>query len=580
MTIRTDKKSLPRYQWVTADSTHELKHIASFSNKVGIPLLVGQVLYNRGITTADEARSFISPSHKDILPPESVPGLEEAANRLYAAGIARESVLVHGDYDADGIIGSAILHRTLKNLGCKSRVYLPERDVDGFGLSPKAIDSAIKAGIKLIVTVDCGISSHESIKKATDSGIEVIITDHHSLPNVLPKNVLLVHPDLDGEYAGGAICGAAVAYKLSLLLTKYARHDTDEFIRDWLPLVAIATVADVVPLLRENRIFVSEGLNLIPESKLPGMKVLWMGTRSEKTEAVVTARDIAFGIAPLLNAAGRMEGPLAASKLILASSLESAWKAFRHLQKLNTDRKKLQEALCSVLLSRHEIKYPGENPGILVVADESCTPGLAGIVSARLTEQTGRPACVLAPIKNGNGKIYRGSMRASGGENLLELMEPVERFTDAIGGHKGAIGLTVSEEKLDEFVSACSEIEWKFVPPELNIDLHLDSIPDTPDVVETLDKLGPWGAGNPQPVFSWGPVQVKGSRAVGKTGDHLQMELRDNSGTLVKSIGFSMTRLVPQEILNGGTTTVAGHLILNSWNGFTNVEFQLLDLLI
>jgi single-stranded-DNA-specific exonuclease len=550
----------------------------ALAQALGCHPLLARVLVARGIETPEEARAFLNPSEADLLPPEAVPGLARARDRLSAAVANREPVLIHGDYDADGIIGTVILHSTLKELGCPSRIFLPERSLHGYGLASQAVKKAVAAGIRLMVSVDCGISSHETIAEARDAGIEVIVTDHHAMPEHLPSDAILVHPDLEGKYPDGDIAGAAVAYKLSLSLLAARGGDVEAARESYLPLVALATVADVCPLTGENRAIVGSGLKGIPTSRVPGLRTLWLGTRREGESGPVTARDAAFGLAPVLNAAGRMGDPFPAARLLLAGDEDTAWKHLRVLLQTNRERKKAQAETLRRLRSRPEVAWGSESKGILVLVDECCAPGLAGLAAARLAEETGRPTCVLAPCEDETGLIYRGSMRSAGAEDLLELMAPVDGISEHLGGHAGALGLTVRRERLGEFLKACEEIAWTPKPPELTLDFAVDRTPTDPEAVTALDATRPWGEGNPQPAFMWGPVRVKGTRAVGKGGEHVQVTLHSEDGAIIKGIGFSMSRYLDEESASGRMAQTAGHFLLNEWQGRSSVEFQLRDL--
>ncbi len=580
MSNNPDQSSLPRYKWTFRETDPHSSRPGweALVGKLGCDPILARVLVARGIDTADEAKAFLNPREKDILPPEAIPGLEEARDRLSAACLAKEPVLVHGDYDADGIIGAVILHRTLKEYGCRSRIFLPERNVHGYGMAPQAVKKAESAGIKLLVSVDCGISSNHTVELARQASIEVIITDHHDIPDQLPEDALLVHPELEGDYRGGKIAGATVAFKLALSLIDALGGDVDAARERYLPLVALATVADVCSLQKENRSLVALGMSGMFNSGIPGLRALCLGTRREGESGPITARDISFGMAPVLNAAGRLGDPLPAAKLLLAKDDDTAWRHFRVLQQMNQDRRRIQEEICRRLMRNPDVAYAGPDAGLLVIADDNCTPGLAGIAAARLADETGRPTCILAPIKTEDGIIYRGSMRRAGGEDLTELMDPVAGIVEDIGGHPGALGLTVGSDSLNRFIAACGEIAWTPRTQELELDFPVETPLRRAETVQALDATRPWGEGNPQPGFAWGPITVKGTRAVGRNGDHMQFSLGGADGSMCKGIGFSMSRLLPSDGGLGQKIRAAGHFMINNWQGMESVEFQLRDL--
>lgn len=572
-------RGLPRHLWIIRewDPSEGSELALNMMNKLNCTELLARVLLARGIDSIEKAHDFLNPEDSEMLPPESIPGLEQARDRLVRAVNEKQSVLVHGDYDVDGIVGSVILHQTLKTLGCKSGIFLPTRQWHGYGLAMESVEKAKKAGVDLIVSTDCGISSHETIDAANKAGIEVIVTDHHALPDVLPSDAILVHPDLDGDYPGGKIAGATVAFKLVLALMDAVGQSADAAFEKLIPLIALATVADVCPLTGENRMLVAKGMPEIPESVIPGLKVLWLGTRWGSDSDTPGARDIAFGMAPCLNAAGRMGDPFPAAKLLMAKDEPFAWSQFRKLKSLNNERKKIQKETCRRLMNLPEIEWTSSEAGILSIADTDCLPGLSGLVASRLAEETGRPTCILAPSEDQSGRVYRGSMRSAGGENLLEIMKPVGEFVESIGGHPGALGMTVRPEKLDRFLEACDGIEYTPGPSSITIDLTVTDPPKSLDDILDLDRTRPWGEGNPQPSFAWGPVTMEDSRVVGRNADHVQVTIGAANGACLKGIGFSMAKWLGDGSTLGKPARAAGHFILNNWQGKTSLEFQLND---
>lgn len=570
--------SLPKYRWVyrekrSSEAQVEAKALAS---ELNISQLLARVLIARGMNSPEKAKTFLYSSKENLYPAESMPGLEKARDRLITAIENREQVMVHGDYDADGISGAVILHKTLKDLGCKSRIFLPERSTHGYGLAPQAVEKAHKAGIKLIVTVDCGISSGEVVKTAVDSGIEVIVTDHHPIPDYPPEDVIIVHPEIESGYAGGKVSGAVVAWKLAMsLLTSKGKNS--EYIEDlYLPLAAVATVADVCELTGENRTIVALGLPKIRNSPLPGLRILCEGICNGSD---ITERDIAFGMAPLLNSAGRMGDPLPAARLLLAQDEDSAWKYFRKLEQINVNRRKFQSEITSRLREKSASLLPSTEEGqIIVLIDENCTPGIAGLVASMLAEETGLPSCVLAPCKDIDGSfVYRGSMRTSKNEDLRKLMDSISDCAERIGGHAQAIGLTVRPECLDDFLEACRNIRVPAAQTELELDFELGKLPSHVESIKDLDRTRPWGRGNPQPIFSWGPVMIKEVKTVGTKMQHVQLHFHGPEGEYCKGIGFNMAKNIPETVL-GSQTTAAGHLQVNSWQGTDSIEIHVRDL--
>ncbi len=574
------KTALPKYKWVLRETDPSLAYqqAQTLAAELDCSPLLARVLLARGIDTPDRASDYLNPNETQILPPDAIPGLLQARDRILKAISDSEPVMVHGDYDADGVIGAVILHMTLRDLECPSRIFLPKRDFHGFGLAHQAVEKAKEAGIKLIVTVDCGISSAEAVKAARDAGIEVIVTDHHAIPEVLPADAILVHPELSGDYPGGKIAGATVGFKLALAVIESLGRDADEYKSKLLPLVAVATVADVCPLTKENRALTALGIEKIASSEIPGLRALFEGTRRDGNTDPVSARDIAFGMAPCINAAGRMGDPFPAAKLLLAKDMDTAWTHFRTLDRMNRERKRIQAEICRRLGELPEVAWAAPDAGVLALVDRDCIPGLAGLAAMRLAEQTGRPTLILSPTEDESGPLYRGSMRSSGSDNLIQLMEPTREHAEGLGGHTGAIGMTVRPEKLNDFLEACREIEWTPTPSELALDFETEEAPRGPDDVTDLDATRPWGVGNPPPAFIWGPVKIEKTRAVGKDLQHMQVTFRAGDGSTVKGIAFSMAGHIDDSNPLGRSVKVAGQFILNNWQGKTSVEFQLSDM--
>ncbi|MFH1676435.1 MAG: DHHA1 domain-containing protein, partial [bacterium] len=362
-----------------------------------------------------------------------------------------------------------------------------------------------------------------------------------------------------------------------LHLLKKAGKDFEKYETYYLPLIALATVADVCPLVGENRTLTSLGLELMPSSEIPALDPLIKGSRKPGENSAVTERDLAFGMAPIINTAGRMGDPFPAAKLILAKDVDSAWEYYRKLSYMNNERKKIQARTIERLSRRPEVAWSTEKSGVLAVVDEDCTPGLAGLAAARLAEITSRPTCILAPAEDGKGKIYRGSIRTSSGENLLDLLAPVDPFVEKSGGHKCAMGITVRPENLADFMNAVERIEWMPSPNELILDFPIDSPPGDPAIVTELESTRPWGEGNPEPAFQLGPAQIKGIRTVGKNLDHVQISLKDGNGAFIKGIGFSLAKFLKGEDMSGKSVETAGHFIINSWQGRTSVEIRIAD---
>ena len=483
--------------------------------------IMQQLLYNRGITNAVSASLFFE-KETNAFDPHLLSGIQTAVERIRIAIDNKDRIAVFGDYDADGITSTALLTEVLSKLGAIVIPFIPERE-DGYGVNTFAIDYLHEQDISLVITVDCGIRSPEELRYAQDLGMEVIVTDHHVPAEIIPNVHSVICPRAPGDqYPDKNLAGVGVAYKLAQALF-FAIEGSMDPADHWLDLVAIGTVADVVPLLGENRLLVSKGLRNLRFSNRIGLKSLISVAGFDQRK--INTLDISFGIAPRLNAAGRMDSPKKALKLLLTEDKNEAGLLSQELDDINRKRQKITQQMQE--LAQKEID---DNKMIIHVIDENFTSGLVGLVSAKLTEFFYRPSIV-----GFKGKEYtRASCRSIPEFHITHALDKCENLMVRHGGHAMAAGFTVANENIDRLLLemeliAEAELDPKDLTPKIIVDMEypIRLLPEK--ILEDLDQLEPLGAENSEAVFVSRDVSVKFARTVGKDENHLKLRLKDNN---------------------------------------------------
>lgn len=575
MTARMQKK-----HWVIRP-THP--HAEELAGQLQIPSLVAQILLNRQITSSDEAKSFISPSLMALIEPEDMPGVSAAADRVCEALANKEKVTIYGDYDVDGITSISILWHLLTILDGAVEYYIPHRIEEGYGLNEEAIRQIAANGTKLLITVDCGICAVDEAALAESLGMDVIITDHHKVSGDLPKAVAIVHPGLDGEYGNPASAGAMVAFKLAWAIVNRQRKgsetpaDLRQFLLNATTLAAMGTVADVVDLRGENRILTSYGLKAIGESKLAGIQALI--DAADLAGQDIDSYHIAFRLGPMLNAAGRMGHARLAVELLTADSEVRCMQIAEYLKQQNRQRQGLQRKIfkrAKEMITEGGLNHPDRKT--VVLADEGWHSGVIGIVASRVVDDFFRPAIL---INTGND-IGQGSCRSVEGFDMYAALEACSEHLVSFGGHAMAAGLKIEAERIGDFAAAFEEYAREHISDQMlaaTIDIEAEcAIKDLSyGTVRHISLLEPFGRGNPKPTFATkGVHRIAPPRKVGQRGDHLQIAISDDTGS-VRCIGFNMGRL-EKKLLEAETFSVAYEPELNTFNGNTNVQFVLTDI--
>lgn len=526
--------------------------------------LLGNLLWQRNIKTPEELEKFLFPSLEHLYDPFLFYQMEQVVERIQEAIVKGEKILVYGDYDADGITSATIMKETLELLGAEVVCYLPNRFNDGYGPNKRVYEEKIAEGIQLIITVDNGVSGHEAIEFANSQGVDVIVTDHHELPQTLPAAYAIIHPRHPlGSYPFKDLAGVGVAFKVACALL-------DEVPREFLDLVAIGTVADMVSLTNENRVLVKNGLEYLKQTDRMGLSELIKVSGIKRSE--ITESSIGFSIGPRLNAIGRLGDPNPAVTLLTTFDPEEAHQLAEEMDSINNSRKeyvdKIMEEALTMLDADNQIH---------LIAGKDWYEGVLGIVAGRIVSQTGRPAIVMTIKENG---IAKGSGRSVAALNLFGLLENMKELFESFGGHHAAVGLSMPQENLavlqkqmNQFVIENQVDLTKGIP--LAIDEKLTFSDVSIPFIEALKALAPFGTDNPTPKFLFEKVAAKDIRQIGSTKQHLKLQLADSSNDKLDAIGFGFG--VCAEEFASETVSIVGELSVNEWNGNKKPQLMLAD---
>ena len=526
----------------------------------GLPAWFSSLLYARGIRTEEEASRFLNPSADDLHDPFLLPGMRETVGLLRAAIADGKTIMVYGDYDADGVCASSILMEVLHEEGASLAYRIPSRHTEGYGLNAEAVrDIARKA--QLLITVDCGVSNVDEVALAKELGLTVIITDHHQPPEVLPQADVVMDPLL-GDYPFPGLCGAGVALKICQALQGMAG------VEKRLDLAAIATVADVVPLRDENRIIVSEGLKRIAATARPGLRAL---LASAGLTPPYSADDLAFRIGPRLNAAGRLGDAKLGVHLLLTPDPAKAENIAALLEEANRTRQRFEREMTAAALSGLSAESLAASH-VILVSGEDWNPGLIGLTAGRLCDRFHLPTVALSI----HGDTAVGSCRSIPGISIYRMLQACEDLLERFGGHEQAAGLTVKaenipllRERLEKVISAAAP-EETFLPA-MEYDLALPFRTWTPETLSLLSRLEPVGCGNPPPLFLLQDAEVQSIRRVGRDGSHLKLTLLDEDLSIFEGIAFGAGDTADE---SPRKLDLLYRPVLNDFRGRTAVEAQ------
>jgi single-stranded-DNA-specific exonuclease len=563
---------------------HDSVAVARLAASLNLSPVVAQLLLNRQLSDPEAAREFLDAPLTGLHAPERLPGVDAAVERIMAAVRDQQRICVYGDYDVDGISGTAILLQALRLLGAHPDSYVPHRLEEGYGLNAAALQRIAQAGTKIVITVDCGIASHAEADEAKRLGLDLIITDHHELRDTLPNALVRIHPRLPGsDYPFGALSGAGVAFKLAWALAKRSCGSDKvtprfrEFLLESIALAALGTIADVVPLFGENRIFARHGLSRIRQAPSAGVKAL---LHSAGVNGTVRASDIGFRLAPRLNAAGRLGCARLVVELLTTTSAQRAADLANFLEGQNQQRQLLERKMVA---QAREMLGDNDAPA-LVLASADWHAGVLGIVASRLVDRYARPTLLIAlPSANGDADgVAQGSGRSIPGFPLHEALQACDEQLISHGGHQMAAGFKVRPECVPALRDAFTAYAARHFPdgppaPSLTLDAETPLAALTLGLVQDLDRLEPYGSANARPVLLAGGLQLVGEpRKMGGGERHLNFRVRQGA-TQLRAVAFGLADRIDELASAGGQCSLAFTPKINEWQGRRTVELEVTD---
>lgn len=531
--------------------------IIEIAKKHNISELLTKILVNRGITDDKEIDTFLNPTRNDFYDPYLMPDMEKAVERIIKAINNQEKVMIYGDYDVDGITSITVLKKFLEERGLKTGHYIPNRLEEGYGLNENAIRSIAEQKYTLMITVDCGISGIEEVDLANQLGIETIITDHHEQLENLPNAYAIINAKRkDSQYPFRGLAGCGAVFKLIQAISIRLKLEEKEFLK-YLDIVCVGTISDIVPLVDENRVIAKLGLKLVAQTRNIGLRELILQSGYRK----IDSNTISFGIAPRINACGRMGYQEEALDLFLTNNIEEARKITARLNSYNVERQTKEKDIFEQAIKELE-KEDIKNLNTIVLSGDNWHHGVIGIVASKLTEKFYKPT-ILICFEDDIGK---GSGRSLPGFDLHEALVESSAYLEKYGGHEMAVGLSLKKEKYNDFKLAFEEIAKSKNIQQIIPVIKIDSIITAKDVnkktIEELEMLEPFGEKNKNPIFVYKNLKIDSIRALSE-GKHLKLTLKDDN-LLINAIGFNLGHL-SEEYLIGDKIDIAGNLEINKY---------------
>ncbi|MEE9166796.1 MAG: single-stranded-DNA-specific exonuclease RecJ [Candidatus Neomarinimicrobiota bacterium] len=549
--------------------------VGNLQRQFEIPEIMARVLANRGIRSISDSQPFFSPDIDQLHDPFLMLNMEKAAGKVAEEIREGGHILVFGDYDVDGTTGSSMLFLFLRSVGARPSVYIPDREKEGYGLSSRGVDLAVEKGARLLITCDCGISAVEAVEYANSRGIEVIITDHHTPGTALPEAFAILNPKQTGcSYPFKELCGGGVAFKLVCAVAQLIGCGF-HYASEHLDLITLGTAADIVPLIDENRIIVSNGIHQLEETARPGLRAL-LDVCSLSGKELTVGRLI-FWVAPRINAAGRLGDANRAVKLLTTEDFGEAVNLARELNNENRSRQTIQQVTVDEAHRKINAEVDLEHQRAIVLWKEGWHPGVIGIVSSKIKEEFHRPVVTIAM----NGERGKGSARSISKFDVYEILAKCAPYLDDYGGHPMAAGLNISARNLESFRKAFVDLANESLGPEDMVpELHIDgemelSVIDK-QFMDFMKKLAPYGPGNSRPQFVSRNVQVAGSPRIVGSGDHLKFTARQGS-TRYDVIGFNLAKHYEQ-LITGDPVDLAFRVEENEWKGKKSIQLNLQDI--
>jgi len=538
---------------------------------LAISPIVAQLLVNRKITTKEEAQAFLHPSLLKLHDPFLMKGMEQAVSRVKKSIEKKQKILIYGDYDVDGISSTALLSVALEHIGADVDHYIPNRIEEGYGLNKNAVSHIKKKKIDLVITVDCGITGHTEIDLLNESSIDTIITDHHHPSEKLPNAHTILNPLQAGcEYPDKNLSGVGVAFKLASALVGAG----NSWLYEHLDLVCLGTVADVVPLIGENRILVKNGLDQLTHTKKKGLKALIETSYLKGKD--ITSHYVGYILGPRINATGRLGSPELALRLLLTDNEEEATDLANRLHQENKNRQKTEESVLRAAMSRIDRDVNFKEERVIVLEDENWHKGVLGIVASRIVDRFYRPTVIISMDE----KEGKGSCRSIKNFHLFEVLDECSELLENYGGHSYAAGLTVKKNRLGDFKKKINSIAHERIltddlVPTVSVDMEIPISSLNNKLLSELDELSPFGLGNPKPMFASRNLTIKTPPQMLRRGG-LKMWVTDGK-TTAEAIGFNIADSLPSNPLQK-QIDLAYSCSLNTYKGITSMQLQLKDL--
>ncbi len=543
--------------------------VIELANKSHLSMLLASILINRNIDTSQKVEKFVNPIRNDFHDPFLMPDMEKAVDRILKAIETNEKVMIYGDYDVDGITSITVLKKFLLDRGLEAGEYTPNRLEEGYGLNKEAVKSIYEQGYTLMITVDCGISGNEEIAYARELGMEVIVTDHHEQGEEIPNCLAVIDAKRkDNQYPFNQLAGVGVVFKLIQAMSMKLELDAKEYLK-YLDIVCVGTISDIVPLVDENRVIAKLGLKLVAMTKNVGLRTLLNSIGYKK----IDSNTISFGVAPRINACGRMGAQEEALKLLLTESQEEADEITETLNQYNQERQATEKAIFEEAVQ--QIEQSEKDSPCLVVGNEKWHHGVIGIVSSKVTELYFKPS-ILICFEEEEGK---GSGRSIPGFDLHEALMNCGTYIERFGGHSMAIGITVKKENFENFKKEFQEYAKSKgigdIVPIIKIDEETTLKNVSLETVKQLSLLEPYGEANKVPLFLIRNLKIQSIRTLSE-GKHLKVRLGQDS-YMIDAIGFGIGEWA-ENYLIGDKVDVVGSLEVNSFNGNEQVQLVIKDM--
>lgn len=554
----------------------DMEALKKFSENYRLPPVIAAVLFNRGITSGETARLFLQKPLDGIHNPYDLPDMDKAVERIKQAIENNEKIVIYGDYDVDGITSTVLLYSFLKKEGADVDYYIPDRIVEGYGINIMAINKIAKSGANLLITVDCGITAIGEVEFALTQKLDIIITDHHTCRDELPRATAVINPKRkDSEYPFEALAGVGVAFKLVLALAMKLGENTRDIFMEYVELAAIGTIADVVSVMDENRIIIDRGLEVIKTGRNPGIHAIL--EVSGALSRPITERTIGFAVAPRLNAAGRLGNAKTAVELLLCANKDEAEKLAKELDSINRSRQEQEQLIFEDAMNKVMNDPLFDKKKVIVLAGEKWHHGVIGIVASRICERFYKP-CILISYENGIGK---GSGRSVDGFDLFKALCASEEYLTNFGGHTAAAGLGINMNNIEQFTAAINKYADKVLTdqdliPKINIDCRVKAETVTLECAKALEKFEPYGMDNEKPIFSFLCAKIMSMDIVGSDKRHLRLKFLIGQN-IIPAIGFDMADY--EAFFNrGDIVDIAFSMDINNFQGTQSLQLMVKDI--